>query len=550
MFQVRSITGHLLFYALALVLPILVMSGFIGWAYLKQEERRIDSLAEAQVAAVSSDIQNRLDAIRATLNVLSVGPSVVAGDVGDIRRLLEQIAIPQGVWFTLRDQDGRQLLNTRMPSGEPLPTFKGQGDPVIFKERKPYTSNLIWAPLANNWAVTVSVPVKGQLGSDEVKYALSAVIPAAYFQSIFERVPRGWVITINDRPGKIVARSQAPEQWVGRPMSPTGWAITKDVPPGQGGLWRNVYSLEGTRVRGAYHRMADSGWLVGVAALPNIYEAPQKSLLRIGAALLSVCLLTSTILAFFMGRRVTKAVEVLQIKAAAMRDMRLIDFPRTSLDEVNTVANIMRDTAQVLRARQQQQTTLIQELNHRVKNTLATVLSISRMTLKNSKDMAGFEQTFSARLLALSATHDLLTNSAWEGVELHELLATELQPFQGGNQVSMDGPRVSLTSKIAVALGMAVHEMGTNAAKYGALQDDTGQITIRWQVATGILDFEWQESCSRTIEPPTRKGFGTLLIEQTIQRELQGTVNTEFRRNGLHSVFNIPLGVHDRISTA
>jgi two-component sensor histidine kinase len=185
-----------------------------------------------------------------------------------------------------------------------------------------------------------------------------------------------------------------------------------------------------------------------------------------------------------------------------------------------------------------------------VKNTLATVLSISRMTLKNSKDMAGFEQTFLARLLALSATHDLLTDSAWAGVELHELLATELQPFQGGNQVEMDGPRVNLTSKLAVALGMAVHEMGTNAAKYGALQDGNGQVAIRWKVVDDSLHLEWQEMCDRIIEPPTRTGFGTLLIEQTIQRELQGQISTEFARNGLRSVFNVPLGVHDRISTS
>src|SRR6187200_1634574 len=111
MFQVRSITGHLLLYGLALVLPILVMSGVIGWAYLRQEEQRIDNLAEAQVVAVTSEIHNRLDTIRATLNVLSVGPSVVAGDVEDVRRRLEQIGMPPGVWFTLRDRDGRQLLN-------------------------------------------------------------------------------------------------------------------------------------------------------------------------------------------------------------------------------------------------------------------------------------------------------------------------------------------------------------------------------------------------------------------------------------------------------
>jgi two-component sensor histidine kinase len=124
-----------------------------------------------------------------------------------------------------------------------------------------------------------------------------------------------------------------------------------------------------------------------------------------------------------MGQRITKAINVLQVKAAAMRDMKVIDVPNTSLDEVNTVAAIMRNTAQILHKRQDQQTILIQELNHRVKNTLATIQAISRMTIRSSHDMAAFEEVFSARLLALSSTHNLLTEAAWSGVEFSERAA-------------------------------------------------------------------------------------------------------------------------------
>jgi two-component sensor histidine kinase len=143
-----------------------------------------------------------------------------------------------------------------------------------------------------------------------------------------------------------------------------------------------------------------------------------------------------------------------------------------------------------------------------VKNTLATIQSISRMTLKNSKDMDAFEQAFSARLMALSTTHNLLTESAWSGVELHELLSTELKPFQA-SRVSFDGPPVTLSSKVAVALGMAVHEMGTNAAKYGACQGGDGSLRVRWCVADGALTFDWRERCGHRIEPPTQQGFGS-----------------------------------------
>jgi two-component sensor histidine kinase len=548
MLRIRSITGHLLLYALALALPILLMSGLIGWAYMRQEERRIDNLAEAQVAAVGSEIENRLEAFRTALTVLSVSPSVIAGDANDIRRRLEQIHMPGGVWFVLRDPRGQQLLNTKLPPGAPLPTFPSEGDNLIFQRGETYYANLLWGPVGETWITGIAVPVRSPPGEGEIKYSLSVVIPASYFQRIFEQVPKGWVIAINDRAGKIIARSLAHEQWVGKPMSRTGWEVTKDVPPGQGGLWQSVYSLEGTRVRGAYHRMESTGWLVGVSALPEVYQAPQRSILMIGAALVTVSLLLATLLAFLLGRRITRAIEVLQVKASAMRDMRVIDFPRTSLDEVNAVAAIMRDTAQVLRTRQEQQTTLIQELNHRVKNTLATIQSISRMTMKNSKNISAFDQAFSSRLMALSATHNLLTQTAWSGVGLHELLATELRPFQS-HRVLFDGPSVNVSSKVAVALGMAVHEMGTNAAKYGALQGGDGTIRVHWSVAGDTLTLDWRERSERKIAPPDRQGFGSRLIQQTIVRELQGSINTVYHEDGLHAVLKIPLGVDDRRDT-
>jgi two-component sensor histidine kinase len=189
----------------------------------------------------------------------------------------------------------------------------------------------------------------------------------------------------------------------------------------------------------------------------------------------------------------------------------------------------------------------MQELNHRVKNTLSTIQSISRMTLKNTRDMDAFEQTFSARLMALSATHNLLTEKAWTGVDLLELLATELQPFQGHRMVLM-GPSVTLTSEVAVALGMAVHEMGTNAAKYGAFQGSDGSLQVRWSETNGVLTLHWRERSRRKLETPARQGFGSRLIQQTIIRELQGDINMTYHEDGLHAVFTVPLDVNDRLA--
>ncbi|WP_240540121.1 sensor histidine kinase [Salinarimonas soli] len=538
--KARSITGHLRLYALALAFPILLMSIFIGWAYLHQEARRIDRVAEAQVAAVAADIESRLEGLRGALTVLSVSPSVVGGDVAEIRRHIKQIGMPDDFWFVLRDPGGQQLMNTKLPPDAALPKFASEGDDLIFEQGRTYYANLIWGPVGRTWITGIAIPVRSAPGGAGVTSSLSVIIPAAYFKQAFDRVPAGWIVAINDRNGAIIARSPSHDEWVGKPMSRTGWEVTKDVPPGAGGLWRDVYSLEGIRVQGAYHRMASTGWLIGVSALPEVYESPRRSILLIGGAAAMVSLLSAALLAGFMGRRITGAINALQVKAAAMREMRDMDVPRTSLQEVNAVGTIMRDTARVLRRREEQQATLIQELNHRVKNTLATVQSISRMTMKTSGGLSSFDEAFSARLMALSATHNLLTVSAWSGVDLKELLTVELKPFQS-SRVSFSGPHVTLPSNVAIALGMVVHEMGTNAAKYGALKADEGEVRIEWSAERGVLRLEWREAGGAPVAPPARAGFGSRLIERTIRGELQGTIERTFDRSGLRAVLTIPM---------
>src|SRR5687767_10456050 len=250
MLRPRSITGHLRLYALALTFPIMLASSLIGWAYLHQEGQRINSLAERQAQTVALQIDNRLAAFQASLNVLSASPTLLEGDMDDFRSRLEQTDHPSDVWFTVRDEYGQQLLNTRTPRGARLPAFVGRGDPVVFTEGRSYTSDLIWAPVTNQWAVTLSVPVRVPAVTGKVRFALTTGVPAAYFRQILEDVPEGWIAAINDRDGKILARSTAHDQWVGKPMARKGWEITKDVPTGQGGLWQDVYTLEGTKVIG------------------------------------------------------------------------------------------------------------------------------------------------------------------------------------------------------------------------------------------------------------------------------------------------------------
>lgn len=188
-----------------------------------------------------------------------------------------------------------------------------------------------------------------------------------------------------------------------------------------------------------------------------------------------------------------------------------------------------------------QQKLLLDELNHRVKNTLATVQSIAAQTLRNSPEPRAFRETFEARLLALSATHDLLTASNWRGASLRDVLSVEFRPY-GSERYEFDGPDVALSATEALTLGLLFHELATNAAKYGALLTEEGCVRIRWSVEGDTrLVLTWTEEGGPAVTPPTRRGFGSRLIERSLQGEIGGEASLDFHATGLRCRIVLPL---------
>ena len=181
------------------------------------------------------------------------------------------------------------------------------------------------------------------------------------------------------------------------------------------------------------------------------------------------------------------------------------------------------------------QNLLLDELNHRVKNTLATVQAMAMQTLKGVDMLA--RDAFLARLFALSSQHDLLTLDNWEGASLEGVVRRALRPWREDEQprFTVEGPAVHLDPKRALALGMGFHELATNAAKYGALSSGAGTVAVRWAVDPDgkRLKLTWRERGGPAIATPARKGFGLRLIEHGLGRELGGVVRLDFQPEGL-----------------
>ncbi|NGM35603.1 histidine kinase [Methylobacterium sp. DB0501] len=253
---------------------------------------------------------------------------------------------------------------------------------------------------------------------------------------------------------------------------------------------------------------------------------------------------------WFAAGLLARPLRRLAVAAAALGRGDAVAVPASAVREAQAISHALTVAAEALRRQEEErraadarQELLIHELNHRVKNTLATVQSMARQTARSAASLDDFTGSFEARLLAMSQTHNVLTANHWEGAGLRGILSAELEPYAGGrpDRIRLEGPPVSLTPAVALPLGMAIHELATNAAKYGALSAETGQVAVEWQVGPGTLSLRWRESGGPPVAAPARTGFGTRLIRTSLERELAGEVRLDFAAGGLACLIAVPL---------
>jgi two-component sensor histidine kinase len=207
-----------------------------------------------------------------------------------------------------------------------------------------------------------------------------------------------------------------------------------------------------------------------------------------------------------------------------------------------------RNAQTLLAARQEHEAVrniLTRELTHRVKNTLATVTSLAMLTRRGATSVDAYADALTARLRALSATHDLLTHRDWSHAPLRGVLEAELAPFSKASDVrlNLSGPDVVLAPNIALSLGLAVHELVTNAAKYGAFSVRDGTITIDWVLTqnSDAVRLNWRESGGPPVQQPETRGFGSDLVEKLMARELNSEVRINFHPDGVRCELSVPI---------
>jgi len=227
----------------------------------------------------------------------------------------------------------------------------------------------------------------------------------------------------------------------------------------------------------------------------------------------------------------------IEIEAAEALRLSILEVVLRRIDQV----------AQERAEAQERQALLVAELDHRVKNTLATIQSLMRHTKRSQTTLDDYVESLGQRIKAMAHTHNLLSQSRWRGAELRTLIEQELRPYGGtSDAISIEGPELELKPKGALTLSMVIHELTTNAAKYGALSIAEGKISVSWSVAGHTLHLRWSETEGPSVVPPSRRGFGRTVIESALAHEFGGDVKLRFEPGGVQCTIDLPIDLLER----
>lgn len=482
------------------MLPLILFA--VGIVYNNYEQDRRDATQRVleNVRSIRLVLDSEMQRMTGALQVLALTNALRDRDFDGFRRIsqgfLDQYG--EGGVVLVADREGRQLFSSVTADTAHLPTRNNRAIvEKVFAEKKPIYSSLFIGAVKNKLIVTVEVPV---IRDGEVLYDISFSPPIEIFQAIIEqqRPSADWTISIFDGEGVNFARVPNPEGTIGKRASPSLYAEMFRRPEAT----FPSTSLEGVPLITSVARSSLTGWTVAAGIAEHSLVAPLWRTLAITSLIGGMLLLVG--LAF-----------ALRMATAIARGEMLHDL-------------------------------LIQELNHRVKNTLAILQSIATQTFRSASRAE--REKFEGRLTALAETHNLLSQEKWQGSELRDVIARVLQPYLLSNpeRVRMFGPKVPLSPPLAVVLSMIVHEMATNAAKYGALSNDSGTVALDWEIiddnAGEQLRLIWTEAGGPHVSAPVQRGFGSRLIERSARDQLGGEANVDFLPRGVVYTVTCALG--------
>lgn len=651
----------------AAIVPVWIFAAYvlISFALSQQQAYRDRAVEFAQQSAANIDSELRDMLVR--IDGLARSSAFERGDLSQVHRDAQRLVAGTDSVIVLRDVTGRQLLNTSVPFGKPLPPTDATAPDQLasFVEGKEkIVSNVFLNPLAGDHRIAVARPVTLQDGSSAL---LAITVPLiTLHRAIVREKNDGWIVGVADKNGVYVTRSELHDEVAGKPGLPS--YLEKAV--GKSGVFTSVNQF-GDHLLAGYYRSDLSGWLFAANVRVAVVEAPLwrsiLSVVAIGAVALAVSLLA----AFSVGRMFTRETRDIAQQALALGEGKRLQPVNTHFAEFDLISEAFLDADAMIRERtseleavldtvpvavwftydaagrqvirnrhatelmglpsenskpfgspgevidtvalkdgeivtredrpltkamrgevtdheeflyrlpsgaelvllssarpifdatgvkvvgavqvsiditerkraETQRRLLTKELDHRVKNNLAIVQALVHQTLRNSENLADAQADIGARLVALANAHDILTRNAWIEGDLRATIESTVLTQAPPERVNIEGRAVSLAPNQVMVVSLAMHELTTNAVKYGALSNQTGTVSISWTTVEREgprLVVRWIEKGGPPVSEPTKRGFGSRLLERLTQGE-GGSAKRSFDYAGLTCTIELPL---------
>lgn len=529
------------FYLVCLILVIVIPAFLFSIVVLKRtteaQDRIFESLLRTSTSAVNRAVEREISGMFSTLNFLSTSESLQQSDYAGLHAQAAKTLEGTDIYFLVIDQSMRQLVNTRVPYGTPL---NAASDPVsagmALARGERMVSDLFFGKTARQWVFNVYQPM--QLPSGEhVLLTLTKNAEALRRAANPDVLSPGWNAAVLDSRGTVIASTDE-KQETGKPF------FLRVVPALRLGV--STMGQDGVNYQVVTEFSSLAGWRMIAWAKSSDVQAPAVSSflwLAIGGVVFA---LLAAVSAVGIARVLSRDVRLLAHDARRLGHGERVAPRRYAISELETVSRALAEAADARVKSENEVRFLMREVAHRSKNQLTVIQAMLNQSAAGAENAGEFAETFRRRVAGLARSTDLMIANATDGINLVELARNQLKPFTPDDaaRVRIAGPAVLLDPQASQTLGMALHELSTNATKYGALANEKGIVSLSWVTAGENLNLVWRESqasIDRQAIAASRKGFGSVVLERMLGMALDAKLDFIVHDDGIEWRVTIPL---------
>lgn len=532
----RPIAVYLAILALVALVPAFVFSALLIQRNNEAQERVVETLTTGNARSIVQAVDREIVANINTLRVLATMPELPGGDLAGFHARVREALSGTGAYVYVIDSELNSILSTRIPFTEQqsVPVSDVETAKRALATQDVAVSDAVFSKLAQGWVVNILLPVHPP-DKPPMILGFSRNVGQLSTTMLANKMPEGWSVALVDRKKVVIAGSgDSPEAGatlgfdLGEEPTEVGWHQI-----GEGADQLTVVTQKSLL----------TGWTL-VAWAP--FALVSKPLADAFWLLLGGGILLAALVVFVVYRvsiSINRSVRGLEADAKRLGSGQPVEARTFPIAEIETVSTALGEASRRRQAAETEVRFLMRELAHRSKNQMTVIAAMAKQTARGADSVPEFVSGFERRIMGLARSTDLLLAHGVAGVDLRELLTSQIDPIcpVEDDRTYIEGPTLRINAQAGQIVGMAVHELATNAVKHGAFASEHGQLRLTWSRVGDAVEIIWTES-GFTPPPDThRRGFGTTVLENMVGRALNSQVVREMRPDGIEWRMTIPL---------